>query len=58
MIVWNPSYRPFALNAFHVTVAHVIPEMVFPPEDLTFVDLQTDKTNMAQGIIPVCHTMP
>lgn len=49
--------KPPALNVLQVTLAHVVPEVVFPPEDLTFVGLRADKADMAQGVIPMCHTM-
>jgi hypothetical protein len=54
---WGRRNRPSAVNALRVTVAHVVPQVIFSSEDLTFVKLQADKTNMVQGIIPMCHTM-
>ena len=53
----NRSCKPSSIHVLRVTVAHVIPEVVFPPEDLAFVYLQADKTNVVQSIIPMCHTM-
>lgn len=54
---WHRSYEPSALDVLRVTLAHRVSEVVFPPKDLTSVDLQADKTDVVQSVIPVCRTM-
>lgn len=35
----------------------MVTEVISAPEDFAFVDLQADKTNVIQSVIPMCHTM-